>query len=63
MRYGNLTNTSKLLLNHIGCHLLLIPAFMYGEWWLTQTENYKHTAFNASTDNRIHLVAVVRNAN
>jgi hypothetical protein len=32
-------------------------------WWLTQTEHYKHTAFNASTTNRIHLVAVVRNAN
>lgn len=34
INFNHLTNTSKLLLNHIGCHLLLIPAFMYGEWWM-----------------------------
>lgn len=27
-------NTTKLLLNHLLCHLMLIPAFIYGEWWM-----------------------------
>ena len=27
-------NTTKLILNHIFCHLMLIPAFMYGELWM-----------------------------
>jgi stearoyl-CoA desaturase (delta-9 desaturase) len=27
-------NTTKLLMNHILCHLMLVPAFMYGEWWM-----------------------------
>ena len=27
-------NTTKLLINHAFCHLMLIPAFMYGEWWM-----------------------------
>lgn len=27
-------NTTKLLMNHALCHLLLVPAFMYGEWWM-----------------------------
>ena len=27
-------NTTKLLINHTLCHLLLIPAFIYGEWWM-----------------------------
>ncbi len=27
-------NTTKLLINHLFCHLLMIPAFMYGEWWM-----------------------------
>ena len=26
-------NTTKLITNHIFCHLMLIPAFMYGAWW------------------------------
>lgn len=27
-------NTTKLLLNHIFCHLMIIPAVLYGEWWM-----------------------------
>jgi len=27
-------NTTKLLINHSFCHLMLIPAFLYGEWWM-----------------------------
>lgn len=27
-------NTTKLLTNHIFCHLMLIPAFIYGSWWM-----------------------------
>lgn len=27
-------NTTKLLINHAFAHLLLIPAVMYGEWWM-----------------------------
>lgn len=27
-------NTTKLLINHLFSHLMLIPAFMYGEWWM-----------------------------
>jgi len=27
-------NTTKLLINHTFSHLMLIPAFMYGEWWM-----------------------------
>lgn len=27
-------NTTKLLLNHIFCHLMIIPAIMYGELWM-----------------------------
>lgn len=27
-------NTTKLLINHIFAHLLLIPAFLYGTWWM-----------------------------
>lgn len=27
-------NTTKLLINIFICHLALIPAFMYGEWWM-----------------------------
>lgn len=27
-------NTTKLLINHIFCHLMIIPAVMYGEWWM-----------------------------
>ena len=27
-------NTTKLLINHTFCHLMLIPGFMYGEWWM-----------------------------
>lgn len=26
--------TYKLLLNHFLCHFALIPAFMFGEWWM-----------------------------
>lgn len=26
--------TTKLLINHALCHLMLIPAFIYGEWWM-----------------------------
>lgn len=27
-------NTTKLLLNHIFCHFMLIPAFMHGDLWM-----------------------------
>lgn len=27
-------NTTKLLINHALCHILLIPAFIYGTWWM-----------------------------
>lgn len=27
-------NTTKLLLNHIFCHLMIVPAIIYGEWWM-----------------------------
>lgn len=27
-------NTTKLLINHTFCHLMLIPAFIYGAWWM-----------------------------
>ena len=27
-------NTTKLLINHTFCHLMLIPAFLYGELWM-----------------------------
>ena len=27
-------NTTKLLLNHLFCHIMMIPAFIYGEWWM-----------------------------
>jgi len=27
-------NTTKLLLNHAFCHLMIIPAVIYGEWWM-----------------------------
>ena len=27
-------NTTKLLINHLFCHIMLIPAFMYGEPWM-----------------------------
>lgn len=27
-------STTKLLLNHLFCHLMIIPAFLYGEWWM-----------------------------
>lgn len=27
-------NTTKLLLNHTLCHLMIIPAFIYGELWM-----------------------------
>ena len=27
-------NTTKLLINHIFCHALIIPAFFYGELWM-----------------------------
>jgi len=30
-------NTTKLIINHIFSHLLLIPAFLYGEWWMFLT--------------------------
>jgi hypothetical protein len=49
-----------------GCQMVIEDEVLHmpeNTWWLTQTENYKHTAFNASTNKRIHLVAVVRNAN
>jgi stearoyl-CoA desaturase (delta-9 desaturase) len=26
--------TYKLIINHAMCHLALIPAFLYGEWWM-----------------------------
>ena len=29
-----MNNTTKLLINHGFSHLMLIPAFMYGEWWM-----------------------------
>jgi stearoyl-CoA desaturase (delta-9 desaturase) len=32
---NNLKNpTTRLLINHAFCHLMLIPAFIYGEWWM-----------------------------
>ena len=27
-------NTTKLLINHTFCHLMLIPAFIYGQLWM-----------------------------
>ena len=27
-------NTTKLLINHTFCHLMLVPAFMFGELWM-----------------------------
>lgn len=27
-------NTTKLLINHIFAHLMLIPGLIYGEWWM-----------------------------
>ena len=27
-------NTTKLLINHIFCHVLIIPAIIYGSWWM-----------------------------
>ena len=27
-------NTTKLLINHMFCHLMLIPAFIYGDLWM-----------------------------
>jgi len=30
----NLQPTTKLIINHVFSHLMLIPAFMYGEWWM-----------------------------
>jgi len=29
-----MTQTTKLLFIHFICHLLLIPAILYGEWWM-----------------------------
>jgi fatty-acid desaturase len=29
-----MSNTTKLLINHAFCHVMIIPAFMYGEWWM-----------------------------
>ena len=29
-----MSNTTKLLINHAFSHAMLIPAFMYGEWWM-----------------------------
>lgn len=29
-----LNPTTKLLINHIFCHILLVPAFIYGELWM-----------------------------
>lgn len=32
---GNcMNNTTKLLLNHIVCHLMIVPAILYGELWM-----------------------------
>lgn len=27
-------NTTKLLINHLFAHLMLIPAILYGQWWM-----------------------------
>ena len=62
-------NTNRIhypLVTNPGCQMVIEDEVLHmpeNTWWLTQTEHYKHTAFNASTENRIHLVAVVRNAN
>ena len=29
-----MNNTTKLLINHFLCHLMIIPAFIYGELWM-----------------------------
>jgi aspartyl/asparaginyl beta-hydroxylase (cupin superfamily) len=44
-----------------GCQMVIenqVQHMPAGTWWLTDT-TVPHTAFNASTESRIHLVAVV----
>lgn len=44
-----------------GCQMVIenqVQHMTAGTWWLTDTTKF-HTAFNASTETRIHLVAVV----
>jgi hypothetical protein len=44
-----------------GCFMVIedeVKHLEQGEWWITDTTNY-HTAFNASSEERIHLVAAI----
>ena len=29
-----MSNTTKLLINHMFCHLMIIPGAIYGQWWM-----------------------------
>jgi hypothetical protein len=49
------------LSTHSGCFMVIEDEVMhleYNNWYITDTTK-KHTAFNGSTNSRIHLVAVI----
>ena len=48
-----------------GCQMVIENEVLHmpaNTWWLTNT-SYDHTAFNASTDTRIHLVVSILEEN